>query len=65
MAKEPIKERTFRPKIKMNGALRVKTFNAGNKSAFTQAVMKEKQKARIKKFNKTHPDYKPPIHGKK
>jgi len=64
-----MKERTFKPKIKIvddrEGHIRYKSSEQSYSSPLSRAIAKERNKARIKKFNATHPDYKPPSSAKR
>jgi hypothetical protein len=66
-----MKERKFKVKIKMTDDRKVEKIQhaipgvRAYSSPISRAVAREKEKARIKKFNATHPDYKPPSSRKK
>jgi len=66
-----MKERKFRPKVRMKDDRKVEKIQKAipgvrvYSSPLSRAVAREKQKARIKKFNSSHKDYKPPNHGKR
>jgi len=62
-------DRKFRVKMRIKddreGVIQYKSAERAYDSPLAKAVRQERTKARIAKFNQTHPDYKPPNHGKR
>ena len=60
-----MEDRTFRPKIKIKGARAYQARKAAKRFGLAKVLSDQREAANTAKVRKTHPDYKPPNHGKR